>query len=168
MTYYEYATVKNNLVVDTKYGKKTRVVNVILEDRTQKPIWIKDINSLSYLKPNEKVKVIRGVNNSLTILEDETSPGSTQPTQSSYQSNRNGHSSPSNDIEDILDLPVLSDVDKRNMMGYIRGQSKLLKFCYDTVCQDFPDLAINDPRGARSLAVTLLISANTCRDRYQK
>ena len=51
-------------------------------------------------------------------------------------------------------------------MAYVRSQSKLLKFCYDTVCQDFPDLAINDSRGASSLAVTLLISANTCRDRY--
>ncbi len=52
------------------------------------------------------------------------------------------------------------------MMAYIRSQSKLLKFCYDTICEDFKDLEQIDPRGARSLAVTLLISANTCRDRF--
>ena len=53
------------------------------------------------------------------------------------------------------------------MMNYIQSQSKLLKFCYDTVCQDFPDLAQTDPRGARSLAISLLISANSARDRYK-
>ena len=78
-------------------------------------------------------------------------PSNTLPTQTYSQTNGNGNFSPSNHQLDILDLPALSDVDKRNMMAYIRSQSKLLKFCYDTVCRDFPDLAINDPRGARSL-----------------
>ncbi len=80
----------------------------------------------------------------------------------------NGSNTASNSEEDILDLPVLSDVDKRKMMGYIRSQSKLLKFCYDTVCKDFKDLEHIDPRGVRSLAISLLISANQCRDRYLK
>ena len=54
------------------------------------------------------------------------------------------------------------------MMSYIKSQSKLLKFCYDVICQDFPTLEEYDPRGARSLAITLLIAANQARDKYMK
>ena len=66
-------------------------------------------------------------------------------------------------VEDLLDdqdLPVFSDADKRRIMKYIKSQAKLLKYCHDVVIESFPEIAITDPRGARSLAVTLLISAN--------
>ena len=68
-----------------------------------------------------------------------------------------------NVIKDLLDdedLPVFSDSDKRRIMKYIKSQAKLLKYCHDSVCEVFPEIMSNDPRGARSLAVTLLISTN--------
>ena len=167
--YLEYGRVKNVLEVDTKYGRRL-VMNVKLQDKSDAAVWSEDLNNQSLLskKAGDNVRLIKGARGSYTLVEDETSNGSTLPTQTYSQRNGNGHSSPSNDIEDILDLPVLSDLDKRNMMAYIRSQSKLLKFCYETICQDFPTLEEYDPRGARSLAISLLISANQARDKYMK
>ena len=64
------------------------------------------------------------------------------------------------DLLDDEDLPVFSDADKRRIMKYIKSQAKLLKYCHDVVIENFPEIDTTDPRGARSLAVTLLISAN--------
>ena len=156
--------------VNTKFGWKT-VCNFLNQEpnipKNQREIVVwKPPNDpeLMSLKVGQQLRLL--LDGKKYHLVDENPHGSISSSQTYSQSNRNGHSSPSNDREDILDLPVFSDVDKRNMMAYIRSQSKLLKFCYDTVCQDFPALADNDPRGARSLAISLLISANQCRDRY--
>lgn len=186
MAFTEYAKVKNVLTANTKWGKR-RVCNVYT-DNGEEAIWAEDLSAFSHIKPGTTIEVIRGVKGKLTLLEksapapqepprnvngkglkpiNEVLSSNTLPTQTSYQSNRNGHSTAVNHQEDILDLPALSDADKRNMMSYIKSQSKLLKFCHDIVCQDFPTLEEYDPRGARSLAVTLLISANTARDKYK-
>ena len=159
--------------VNTKFGAKT-VCNFLNQDlntpKDQREIVV-------WRPPNDQELMTLQVGQQLKLLHDgkkyhlvnEPFNGNDTPTiQSSYQHNRNGHFSLVNPQEDILDLPYLSDTDKRNMMAYIRSQSKLLKFCYDTVCQDFPTLEEYDPRGARSLAISLLISANQCRDRYLK
>lgn len=92
----------------------------------------------------------------------------TSPTQTYSQPASNGSNTASNSEEDILDLPVFSQRDRQAMAQYVKSQSKLLRYCYDVICQDFPELAQTDPRGARSLAISLLISANQCRDRYLK
>ena len=156
--------------VNTKFGKKT-VCNFL----SQEPNTLNDQQEIVVWRPpNDQELMALKVGQHLKLLDDgkkyhlvkENTHSSISPSQAYSQSNRNGHSTPVNPQEDILDLPALSDADKRNMMAYIRSQSKLLKFCYDTVCQDFPDLAQTDPRGARSLAISLLISANQCRDRY--
>ena len=118
------------------------------------------------LKVGQPLRLLHDGKKYHLVREDEAPNGSTP--KHCEQLNRNGHSTPVNSQEDILDLPALSDADKRNMMAYVRSQSKLLKFCYDTVCQDFLTLEEFEPRGARSLAISLLISANQARDRYQR
>lgn len=170
----EYAKVKNVLIANTKWGKR-KVCNVIT-DNGEEAIWAEDLSAFSHIKTGQQIEVIRGVKGKLTILERDNNIQMSRPSRNgsegSYytysQTNGDSHSSSSNHQEDILDLPSLSDADKRNMMNYIKSQSKLLKFCYDVICQDFPTLEEYDPRGARSLAISLLISANQARDKYMK
>lgn len=64
------------------------------------------------------------------------------------------------DLFDDEDLPVFSDADKQKIVKYIKIQTKLLKYCNDTICEVFSKIVINDPRCARSLADTLLINTN--------
>ena len=185
--YLHYGRVINCVNAKTKYGPRL-ALNIQLEDGDQVACWSDVLDDASFLskKPGDKVSLIKGVRGSYSLVEQEQprnvrniggaglksvkevlNRSNTLPSQTYFQTNGNGSNTVVNHQEDILDLPVLSDLDKRNMMAYIRSQSKLLKFCYETICKDFPDLAINDPRGARSLAVTLLISANTARDKYK-
>ena len=187
MAFTEYAKVKNVLTANTKWGKR-RVCNVYT-DNGEEAIWAEDLSAFSHIKAGQQIEVIRGVKGKLTILErsapkpqeaprnvngkglkpiNKVLGGNTLPTQTYSQPASNGSNTASNSEEDILDLPFLSDADKRNMMSYIKSQSKLLKFCYDVICQDFPTLEEYDPRGARSLAISLLISANQARDKYMK
>lgn len=159
--YLHYGKVINCVQANTKYGPRL-ALNIKLDDGEKVCCWsdILDNQSFLSLKPNDKVRLIKSPNGSFTLVEDESNSNSNH--------NPNKVNTVSNSEEDILDLPSLSDADKRNIMSYIKSQSKLLKFCYDTVCQDFPTLEEYDPRGARSLAISLLISANSARDRYHK
>ena len=187
MTFKEYAKVRSVLTAKTKFGLR-KVCNVTTTTNGDEAIWAEDLSAFSSIKAGQQIEVIRGNKGNLTILED-TPPvsmnrlshdssfdrghytnGTSVPrtSVSGSQSNGNGVNTVSNEVEDLLDLPVLSDVDKRNMMAYIRSQSKLLKFCYETICKDFPTLEEYDARGARSLAISLLISANQARDKYMK
>ncbi len=159
--------------VNTKFGWKTVCNFLNQEPHTHKDqreivVWRPpNDGELMALKVGQQVQLLHD-GKKYHLVNEPFNGNDTSTTQTHYQSNRNGHATQVDHQEDILDLPALSDVDKRNMMAYIRSQSKLLKFCYDTVCQDFPDLAQTDVRGARSLAISLLISANQCRDRYQR
>lgn len=162
MVYTEYAKVKNVLTVNTKFGKR-RVCNVVTEKNGDEAIWAEDLLSFSHIKAGTTIEVIRGVKGGLTILEKSV------PTPTSVPRNFNGNglqhiSEPlERAVQDLLDdedLPVFSDADKRRIMKYIKSQAKLLKYCHDNICGVFPEIVINDPRGARGLAVTLLISVN--------
>ena len=125
MAYTEYAKVKNVLTVNTKYGKR-RVCNVITEKNGEEAIWAEDLSAFSHIKAGQQIEVIRGVKGKLTILErsapapqepprnvngkglkpiNEVLGGNTIPTQTYSQRNDNGHSSPSNNEEDILLRP---------------------------------------------------------------
>lgn len=164
----EFLIVKNNLIAQTKWGER-RVINLT----NGEAIWINNITANTHIKPKQRIEVVRDPKkNTLSILDREehleTPTTSTTTNQTYAHHNNNGHSTPSNDEEDILDLPNLSNVDKRKMMEYIRSQSKLLKFCYDTCAEQFPEMKGKDERGLRSLAITLLISANQTRDKYKK
>lgn len=161
MAFTEYAKVKNVLTVNTKYGKR-RVCNVVT-DRGDEAIWAEDLSSFSHVKPGQQIEVIRGVKGSLSILERSVPTPQEQP----RNQNGNGLQHISEPLERVVtdlleedDLPTFSDADKQKIMRYIKSQAKLLKYCHDTVCEVFPEIVINDPRGARSLAVTLLINTN--------
>ncbi|MGV2830410.1 hypothetical protein [Myxosarcina sp. GI1(2024)] len=162
MVYTEFAKVKNVLTVNTKFGKR-RVCNVVTEQGDE-AIWAEDLSAFKHIKAGQQIQVIRGTKGNLTILE-RSAPAPQEPPRNV---NGNGLHHISESLEQIVDdlltdedLPVFSDADKRRIMKYIKSQAKLLKYCHDTVCEIFPEILINDPRGARSLAVTLLISANT-------
>lgn len=182
--YLHYGKVINCVQANTRYGKRL-ALNIKLEDGEKVACWsdVLDNKSFLSLKSGDSVRLIKSPKGSYTLVEDETSNGSngsngsnrsngsdssnTLSTQTYSQPDRNGHSSPSNHQENILDLPFLSDADKRNMMIYIKSQSKLLKFCYDVCAEQFPEMKGKDERGLRSLAISLLISANQARDRYK-
>lgn len=162
MAFTEYAKVKNVLTANTKWGKR-RVCNVYT-DNGKEAIWAEDLSAFSHIKAGQQIEVIRGVKGKLTILE-RSAPVPQKPPR-----NQNGdglqHISEPLDrvVTDLLeedDLPTFSDADKKKIMRYIKSQAKLLKYCHDVVIESFPEIAVTDPRGARSLAVTLLISANT-------
>lgn len=161
MAFTEYAKVKNVLTANTKWGKR-RVCNVYT-DNGEEAIWAEDLSAFSHIKAGQQIEVIRGVKGKLTVLERST-PAPQEPLRNV---NGNGlqHISEPLDrvVTDLLeedDLPTFSDADKKKIMRYIKSQAKLLKYCHDTVCEVFPEIVVNDPRGARSLAVTLLINTN--------
>ncbi len=70
MVFTEYMKVKNNLIVDTKYGKR-RVINLVAKNGEEGAVWATDLDSLTHIKPNQTVEVIRGAKGNLTILERE-------------------------------------------------------------------------------------------------
>lgn len=162
MAFTEYAKVKNVLTANTKWGKR-RVCNVYT-DNGEEAIWAEDLSAFKHIKAGQQIEVIRGVKGKLTILER----SALAPQEPPRNQNGNGLQHLSEPLERVVenlltdeDLPVFSDADKRRIMKYIKSQAKLLKYCHDVVIESFPEIAVTDPRGARSLAVTLLISANT-------
>jgi hypothetical protein len=191
------AEVINVIEASTKWGQRLVLNCRLLDSKEKIACWCNDLNNNVYLskKPGNIIEVIQDEKGKFSLLDRETSQDaitmnrlSSNGSEGSYYTNSTSPTTPvlpttsekasisaergaftsTKGEESILDLPVLSDVDKRKMMEYIRSQSKLLKFCYDTVCKDFPTLEEYDSRGARSLAISLLISANQCRDRYLK
>lgn len=161
MAFTEYAKVKNVLTANTKWGKR-RVCNVYT-DNGEEAIWAEDLSAFKHIKAGQQIEVIRGVKGKLTILERSTPAPQEQP----RNVNGNGLQHLSEPLEGVVtdlleedDLPTFSNADKQKIMRYIKSQAKLLKYCHDTVCEVFPEIVINDPRGARSLAVTLLINTN--------
>ena len=161
MAFTEYAKVKNVVTANTKWGKR-RVCNVYT-DNGEEAIWAEDLSAFSHIKAGQQIEVIRGVKGKLTILE-RSAPA---PASAPRNQNGNGLQHVSEPLERVVtdlleedDLPTFSDADKQKIMRYIKSQAKLLKYCHDVVIDCFPELNVTDPRGARSLAVTLLISAN--------
>lgn len=176
------ATVVNVVRASTRYGDKLCLNAKLIDTKEKIALWSNDLENALYLSKSfaDRIQVIKDDKNKYSLLdngrEDTPTTSTTTTTQTYAHHNNNalqrlqgnGHSSSSNDEEDILDLPNLSNVDKRKMMEYIRSQSKLLKFCYDTCAEQFPEMKGKDERGLRSLAITLLISANQTRDKYKK
>lgn len=67
MVFTEYMKVKNNLIIDTKYGKR-RVINLVAKNGEEGAVWATDLDSLTHIKPNQTVEVIRGAKGNLNIL----------------------------------------------------------------------------------------------------
>ena len=145
-------------------------MNVKLQDSNDVAVWSEQLDNQSLLskKAGDNVRLLKGTRGSYTLVEDETSNVSnhrnTLPTQSSYQSNRNGHSTPVNHqevVEDIIhDVPMLSDLDKKKVARFIDQQARLYRYTVDTVAKQFPELVEVDDRGIRSIALSLLINTN--------
>ena len=156
----EFLIVKNNLVVTTKKGRKVRVINFTNGEAT----WINNTAAMWHINNKQKVEVIRDPEKgTLTIVERSVPQKTTVQKQVEDKGLQHVSQPLEKMVEDLLDeddLPVFSDADKIKIMRYIKSQAKLLKHCHETIIESFPEIAITDPRGARSLAVTLLISAN--------
>lgn len=56
------------------------------------------------------------------------------------------------------DLPVFSEDDRQRIKQYIQSQARMLKYCHEVVIDSFPEVALTDPKGARSLAAALWIN----------
>ena len=162
MVFTEYMKVKNNLIVDTKYGKR-RVINLISKTGEKGAVWIDQLDAMKHIKANQQVEVVKGAKGSLTILERSV-PQET-PTQREVGGRGLQHINQplERTVDDLLeerDLPEFSEADKVKILRYIKSQAKILKHCHETIIESFPEIAITDPKGARSLAITLLISVN--------
>ena len=155
MVFTEYMKVKNNLIVDTKYGKR-RVINLIAKNGEEGAVWASDLDSLTRIKPNQTVEVIRGAKGNLTILEKEQPkningagghPNSNCNTQqvatsaSISASPDGGRSDVRGAVENYLDndlgLPeLLTDRQKKDLKKLTVERAKLLVFCIETMKQE--------------------------------
>lgn len=164
MVFTEYMKVKNNLIVDTKYGKR-RVINLIARNGEEGAVWASNLDALTYIKPNQTVEVIRGAKGGLSILERE------QP------KNVNGNGlkavkdiSPVKEIkeakeavEDYLDndlgLPdLLTDKQKQDLKKLTIERARLLVFCIETMKDEMDAKGFEFyENSVRSLGVSLFI-----------
>ena len=177
MAFTEYMRVKNNLIVDTKYGKR-RVINLIAKNGEEGAVWATDLDSLTHIKPKQTVEVIRGAKGNLTILEREqpkningaggnpNSNGNTQQVATSASisaSPDGGRSDVRGAVEDYLDndlgLPeLLTDRQKQDLKKLTVERAKLLVFCIETMKQEMDAKGFEFyENSVRSLGVSLFI-----------
>ena len=180
MAFTEYMRVKNNLIVDTKYGKR-RVINLIAKNGEEGAVWATDLDSHTHIKPNQTVEVIRGAKGNLTILEREqptninaagghpNSNGNTQraATSASISTSTDVGSSdgniPRGAVEDYLDndlgLPeLLTDRQKQDLKKLTVERAKLLVFCIETMKKEMDAKGFEFyENSVRSLGVSLFI-----------
>ncbi len=182
MVFTEYMKVKNNLIVDTKYGKR-RVINLVAKNGEEGAVWATELDSLTHIKPNQTVEVIRGAKGNLTILEREQprningqglKPVS-EVLNNIPQSNGNGRAAtqqvatsasgniPREAVDDYLDndlgLPeLLTDRQKQDLKKLTVERAKLLVFCIETMKQEMDAKGFEFyENSVRSLGVSLFI-----------
>ncbi len=170
--------VKNNLVVDTKYGKR-RVINLVAKNGEEGAVWATDLDSLTHIKPNQTVEVIRGAKGSLSILEREqprnvngaglksinevlgagsNSNGNTQQVTTSASENI-----PRGAVDDYLDndlgLPeLLTDRQKQDLKKLTEERAKLLVYCIEVMKKEMDAKGFEFyENSVRSLGVSLFI-----------
>lgn len=174
MAFTEYMKVKNNLIVDTKYGKR-RVINLIAKNGEEGAVWATDLDSLTHIKPKQTVEVIRGAKGSLTILEKEQPRNiggqGLKPVNEVLnnipQSNGNGKASTqqlaTSAVEDYLDndlgLPdLLTDRQKQDLKKLTLERAKLLVFCIEVMKKEMDAKGFEFyENSVRSLGVSLFI-----------
>lgn len=182
MVFTEYMRVKNNLIVDTKYGKR-RVINLVNKAGEEGAVWATELDSLTHIKPNQTVEVIRGAKGNLTILEREQprniggqglKPVS-EVLSNIPQSNGNGKSSTqqvasstnqrvaTSAVEDYLDndlgLPeLLTDRQKQDLKKLTEERAKLLVYCIEVMKNEMDKKGFEFyENSVRSLGVSLFI-----------
>ena len=151
MTYTEYMTVKNNLIVDTKFGRR-RVINLKNRKGGDEAIWIEQLDAMSHIKAKQQVEVIRGVKGGLTILERDIP----------RNQNGNGLKPVSETLPDVLadiDLPeLMSEEDKKRLARIIKERAKLLTYTIEVMREELNDKGLEFHEGSiRSLSVSLFI-----------
>ena len=173
MVFTEYMKVKNNLIVDTKYGKR-RIINLIAKNGEESAVWATDLDSLIHIKPNQTVEVIRGAKGNLTILEREQPrnvngnglkpikevlndvvPRSTQRVASDSQVAEDY-------VDDDLGLPdLLTDKQKKNLKKLTEERAKLLVYCIEVMKKEMDTKGFEFyDNSVRSLGVSLFIHIN--------
>lgn len=144
-----------NNSANTKYGKKS-VMNVNLGDQ-EIAIWTQIPGAYKRYRTGQVIECLRDDDDAWTILErDDQAPATLAEIKESAQEYQNT-------VGDLLedgDLPIFTDKDLVQIRAFIENQAKLLKYCHEQILSIFPEINIVDPKGARSLAITLLISVN--------
>ncbi len=164
MTFTEYMSVKNNLIVDTKYGKR-RVINLIAKNGEEGAVWATDLDSLTHIKPNQTVEVIRGAKGSLTILEREQ-PKNINGAGGNPNSNGNTQRVATSGVEDYLDndlgLPeLLTDRQKQDLKKLTEERAKLLVYCIEVMKKEMDAKGLEVYESSvKSLGVSLFIHLN--------
>ena len=166
--------VKNNLIVDTKYGKR-RVINLIAKNGEEGAVWVTELDSLTHIQPNQTVEVIRGAKGNLTILEREQPRNiggqGLKPVNEVLnnipQSNGNGKASTqqlaTSAVDDYLDnnlgLPeLLTDRQKQDLKKLTDDRAKLLVFCIEVMKKEMDAKGFEFyENSVRSLGVSLFI-----------
>ncbi|MBE9047601.1 hypothetical protein IQ255_24885 [Pleurocapsales cyanobacterium LEGE 10410] len=174
MVFTEYMKVKNNLIVDTKYGKR-RVINLVAKNGEEGAVWATDLDSLTHIKLNQTVEVIRGAKGSLSILEREQPRNiggqGLKPVNEVLnnipQSNGNGRTSTqqvaNSAVDDYLDndlgLPeLLTDRQKQDLKKLTEERAKLLVFCIEVMKKEMDAKGFEFyENSVRSLGVSLFI-----------
>lgn len=175
MVFTEYMKVKNNLVVDTKYGKR-RVINLIAKNGEEGAVWATELDSLTHIKPNQTVEVIRGAKGNLTILEREQPRNiggqglkpvnevlSNIPKSNGYVNGTTTQQVASNAVDDYLSndlgLPdLLTDRQKQDLKKLTVERAKLLVFCIETMKKEMDAKGFEFyENSVRSLGVSLFI-----------
>ncbi len=162
MVFTEYMKVKNNLIVDTKYGKR-RVINLIAKNGEEGAVWATKLDSLTHIKPNQTVEVIRGAKGGLTILEREqprnVNGNGLKPIKEVLENVTSDSPVPDDYIDDDLGLPkLMSDAEKVRLSKLIRERAKLLTHTIEVMRDELNSKGLEFHEGSiRSLSVSLFI-----------
>ncbi len=145
--------INNN--ANTKYGKKS-VLNVDIGNE-EIAVWAQSPGAFRKYRTAQQVNCIQDADGYWTIVESESNAKATLPEIKEAANNYQ------NTVGNLLqegDLPIFTEQDLVQIRAFIDNQAKVLKHCHEKVVEVFPETTLSDPRGARSLAVTLLISVN--------
>lgn len=162
MVFTEYMKVKNNLIVDTKYGKR-RVINLVAKNGEEGAVWATELDSLTHIKPNQTVEVIRGAKGNLTILEREqprnVNGNGLKPIKEVLDNVASDSQVPNDYIDNDLGLPkLMSDAEKVRLSKLIRERAKLLTHTIEVMRDELNSKGLEFHEGSiRSLSVSLFI-----------
>ena len=124
---------------------------------------VTELDSLTHIKPNQTVEVIRGAKGNLTILEREqprnVNDNGLKPIKEVLDNLASDSQIPDDYIDDDLGLPdLLTDQQKKNLKKLTVERAKLLVFCIETMKQEMDAKGFEFYENSlRSLGVSLFI-----------
>ena len=126
-------------------------------------MWATELDSLTHIKPNQTVEVIRGAKGSLSILEREqpcnVNGEGLKPIKEVLNNVTSDSQVPEDYIGDDLGLPdLLTDQQKKNLKKLTEERAKLLVFCIETMKKEMDAKGFEFyENSVRSLGVSLFI-----------